>query len=198
MTPDLRDHFDLAVGDDPGASLDDLAHAAIAEGGRLRRRRIRMTAASVAAGVLAVAGVAVGVNLSSATEPPVTLAAAMQPVTASSCLPQPVETDATDVMIFLDGAQRPALETALRKDPRVGALLFESREQAYERFRARYAHNPDLLAAVAAGRFPESFRLRLGAPEQYAGFRLRYAAMDGVASVVGRRCAPDAPVGGVL
>jgi hypothetical protein len=206
VTLNLRDHFDRAVSDDPGAALDEMAGAAIAEGGRLRRRRNQRAAGGVAAGVIAVIGAVACLNLlpnaSKSADPPVTIAAAMMPVTAPSCLRHPVEADATDVVIFLAAAvtdvQRSALDTALRDDPRVDALMFESREQAYQKFRTRYARNPDLLAAVSADRFPESFRVRLGAAEHYTGFRVRYATMAGVELITGRRCAKDAPVGGVL
>ena len=205
MTLNLRDHFDRAVSDDPGAALEEIADAAIAEGGRLRRRRQR-TAAGVAAGAVALIVAVAGLNLSSnapeSADPSETIAAAMMPVTAPSCLPHPVEVDVTDVVVFLAAAstdeQRSALAAALHDDPWVDALMFESREQAYQRFRSRWAKNPDLLAAVHAEQFPQSFRLRLVAAGQYPAFRSQYAAMEGVEQVIGRKCAKDAPVGGVL
>ncbi|MFR9778442.1 permease-like cell division protein FtsX [Micromonospora sp. MS34] len=200
----LREHFERAVDDDPGVAPDDMAHAAIIEGVRLRRRRNQLTAAAVAAGMVVVIGAVAGLNLPSgrsAADQPVTVAAAMMPVVAPSCTPRPVERDATDVVIFLGAEitdrQRAALETALSADPQVQNLIFESRGQAYERFRTRWAHNPDLVAAVTADQFPESFRLRLVAASQYTAVRSRYATMDGVEEVIGRRCPKDAPVGGL-
>ncbi|MFC7530592.1 permease-like cell division protein FtsX [Actinoplanes sp. GCM10030250] len=206
MTQNLRDHFDRAVSDDPGAALNEMADAAITEGGRLRRRRNHRTALGAAAGVVAVIGAVAGLNLTAgspeSTDPQVTLAAAMMPVSAPSCLPQPVETDATDALVFLTAGvtevQRTALAEALSDDPRVSAFAFESRKEAYEKFRSRYADNPDLIAAVGTDRFPEAFRLRLGVAQQYTELRLHYAAMDGVDLITGRRCTADAPVGGVL
>lgn len=198
MDTNLREQFDRAVGDDPGADPGVMAHAAIVRGARMRRRRRQAVAAGVAAGVAAVLA---AVSLPSSEEPQVTVAA-MMPVAAPSCTVKPVETDATDALVFLDsgmtGGQRSALESALAGDPRVATLLFESREQAYERFRSRWADNPDLLAAVSADQFPESFRLRLVDASQYAGLRADYMAMDGVDTILGRACAADAPVGGVL
>jgi hypothetical protein len=201
---DLREHFDRAVGDDPGFAPGELALAAISEGGRLRRRRHRLVTAGVAAGVVAVIGAGTGLDLAMGSrepEQPVTVAAAMMPVVAASCTEHPVEHDATDVLVFLDreltDRQRTALETALSADPRVATAMFDSRAQAYQRFQALWQDEPDLLAAVSVDKFPESFRLRLAAASQYAAFRSQYAAMAGVDEVIGRRCPTDAPVGGV-
>jgi hypothetical protein len=202
----LREHFDRAVSDDPGAAPGEMAQAAIIEGGRLRRRRNRLGVAGVAAGVVAAVGAVAGMNTVLAGPEPVerpstTIAAAMMPVAAQSCT-EPVETGATDVAVFLDAGlpagQRSALESALNDDPRVATLVFENRAQAYERFRARWAHAPDFVAAVSPDSVPESFRLRLANASQYTALRAQYAAIDGVSQVVGRVCPVDAPVGGVL
>jgi hypothetical protein len=194
---DLREHFELAVSDDPGVPPGEMARAAITDGGRMRRRRNQLAAA----GMVAVVGAVTGLGLATAggtPEPPVTVAAAMAPVSAPSCTQRPVESDATDVMIFLDSAQREVLQNALEADPRVDALSFESREQAYEKFRSRWAHEPDLIAAVSAGQFPEAFRLRLVSAAQYTALRADYATAAGVEQIIGRKCSPDAPVGGTL
>lgn len=200
----LQEHFEQSVGDDPGVPPREMARTAIVEGARLRRRRNRRTAAvGVAAAVVVVTGVVTGLNLSSGgrpADPPVTVAAAMMPVTAPACTL--VQRDATDAVVFLDRdltvRQRAALETALSTDPRVAVLVFEGRGQAYERFQALWAHNPDLVKAVSADQFPESFRLRLVAAAQYTAVRSAYATMAGVEMITGRRCPSDAPVGGVL
>lgn len=200
----LREQFERAVDGDPGAAPGDLARAAIMAGSRLRRRRNRLTVAGAAAGVVVLIGAVTGLNLASgrpAADQPVTVAAAMMPVVAPACTPHPVERDATDVVVFLGHAatdrQRAALGAALSADPGVQDLIFESRAQAYDRFRTRWAHQPDLVAAVEAGQFPESYRLRLVAASQYTAVRSRYATMDGVEQIIGRRCPKDAPVGGI-
>lgn len=206
MERNLQDQFDRALAGDPGVAPDELARAAIVEGAALRRRRHRLTGVSVAAAVILAAGGATGLNVllraPDAADPPVTVAAAMMPEVAPSCTRQPVQSDATDAMIFLSGAvtdpQRTALDTALRADPRIGAVLYEGRQQAFERFRDLWADNPDLVDAVAPAQFPEAFRVRLTAASQYRKVRADYAAMAGVDQIAGRRCTEDAPVGGVL
>lgn len=203
MPPNLRDHFDRALHDDPGAALDEMAFTAIAEGGRLRRRRRQRTlaGAGAAVAVLTVLGLVTGLHRP-AKEPEVTIAAAMVPVTAPSCVEQPADAEVTDVAIFLSedapDSRRAAVDAAVRADPRVAGVVFETRQQAYERFRALWSDSPDFVKSVQPKQIPESFRLRLRAPGPYAAVRAEYAAMPGVAQVAGRRCTPDAPVGGIL
>jgi cell division protein FtsX len=135
------------------------------------------------------------------TEPKVTVAAAMAPVAAPSCSAKPVDRDATDVAIFLapaaTGQQLSAVGRSLHTDTRVGVVQFEDRMQAFERFKALWADDPDLVKAVSPARLPESFRIRLSDPGQYAALRTAYAAMPGVDQVVGRKCPAGAPVGGL-
>jgi FtsX extracellular domain len=169
------------------------------DSGRSRRRRRQLAAAAV---VVLALGATAGVNLlpRAPGEPPVTIAAAMLPVAAPSCSVKPVEHDATDVIIFLapdaTDRQRSALDSELHRDTRVDTALFESREQAYQRFRTRWASNPDLVAAVGVEQLPESFRLRLVNASRYAAFRAEYAVQYGVQNVIGRVCPASAPVGG--
>ncbi|MBG0568335.1 permease-like cell division protein FtsX [Actinoplanes aureus] len=204
MERNLREHFEQAVSDDPGFALGDLAQAAMVEGGQIRRnRRTRLAVPAVAAGVVAVIGAVAGLNLlPEPAEPQATIAAAMMPVSAPSCQEKPVETGATDAAVFLGHGttdrQRTRLLATLEDDPRIAAVAFESREEAYQKFRIRWAKDPDFLAAVDVGSFPESIRLRLKTPEQYTAFRSEYVTADGVNSIVGRRCSADAPVGGTL
>jgi len=199
----LRDQFDRAVSGDPGIDPGEMAHTAIAEGGRIRRRRKQMAAA---VGVVTVLATVAGLNLlpdaPKSQNPAVTLAAAQMLVAAPSCSPKPVDRNATDVIIFLateaTDRQRSALKSALDDDPRVDTLLFENREQAFQRFQAMWKDSPDFVAAVGPDQVPESFRLRLVDASQYTAFRGKYAAMDGVDDVIGRICPPSAPVGGTL
>ncbi|GLW35041.1 permease-like cell division protein FtsX [Actinoplanes regularis] len=85
----------------------------------------------------------------------------------------------------------------LHGDPGLAALAFESREEAYSKFRTRWATNPDLLAAVTVTDFPAAFRLRLQPGTDFPAVRARYENAAGVDRIVGRRCAKDAPVGGL-
>ncbi|BEL03272.1 hypothetical protein Q0Z83_014630 [Actinoplanes sichuanensis] len=206
MNRDLRDRFDGAVGGDPGVPPGVLAMAAITEGSRMRRRH-RIVSGVMATAVVLTAGGVAAANLpwdraDPAAPQRVTVAAAMMPASAPSCALEPVDHDATDLAVFLDAgttaAQRTALDTALADDDRVSAVQFETREQAHQKFRIRWAHEPDLLAVARTEDFPESFRVRLTSPAHDAAVRQRYAGMAGVRLIIGRSCSPDAPVGGTL
>ncbi|GIE76822.1 hypothetical protein Aph02nite_27720 [Actinoplanes philippinensis] len=201
MDGHLRDRFDEAVAGDPGLAPGALARAAMAEGGRIRRRRTGLTAAGAAVLVVAAGGLAVANLPRDAGPPPVTIAAAMLPAPASSCSVEPVEEGATDLAVFLGTAaterQRAAVEAAVHGDTRIGAVVFESRQSAHQRFVSLWADNPELVAAIDASQFPDSFRLRLVAAEQDAAVRARLAAMPGVEQIIGHRCPVDAPVGGL-
>ncbi|GIF39478.1 permease-like cell division protein FtsX [Actinoplanes xinjiangensis] len=206
MDGHLRDRFEQATAGDPGAPPGELALAAITEGGRIRRRRHRLVAAGVAAGLVLAAGGLTAANLpwgaaDRTATPPVTIAAAMVPVSAPSCSQSPVEDHATDLAVFLateaTDRQRDAVAAAVRDDARVDAVVFESRAEAYQRFATLWADSPDFVAAINADDLPESFRLRLTDPEHDAALRARFAAMPGVAQILGHRCPTDAPVGGL-
>ncbi|MCO8275950.1 permease-like cell division protein FtsX [Actinoplanes sp. TRM 88003] len=196
---DLREHFDRAVDDDPGADPGVMAQAAIVRGGQVRRRRRQV--AGAAGGVLAVLGIVAGLNLPSQAEPEVTVAAAMRPAAAASCTVDPVEKDATDVALLLtedaSAREKSELAAALDQDPRVGTVLFESRAAAYEKFRQLWADSPDFVASVSLQQLPESFRVRLADPARFTAFERDFARRDGVQDIVGRVCPVSAAVGGV-
>jgi len=213
----LREHFDRAVSDDPGADLGEMVQAAIAHGVRIRRRRRQLTVAGVAAGVVMVLGVVAGVNhrspvtrpanpaaVSPAAASPAPVVPAMTLVAAVGCSDKPVAKEATDVVVFPGDADGHAtdqmvsrLRSDLKDDPRVAALSFETHEQAYQRFRKLWPNNPDFVASVSPNDLPEFFRLRLADASQYTAFRTQYAARADVMLIEGRICPASAPVGGI-
>jgi cell division transport system permease protein len=79
--------------------------------------------------------------------------------------------DKVQVSIFLaDGVteeQRSAIEQELDASPEVASFLYESKEQAYERFQQQFAEQPELVENTPADALPESFRVELVNPERY-------------------------------
>ncbi|HEY8472567.1 MAG TPA: permease-like cell division protein FtsX [Natronosporangium sp.] len=93
-----------------------------------------------------------------------------------------------EVSIFLapdiTDEQRAAIDQSLSTDPMVASYYFESREQAYERFRSLFADSPELVAATDAESLPESFRVRLTDPERFTEISDRYRSVEGISEIV--------------
>ena len=96
-----------------------------------------------------------------------------------------------EVSIFLDpaitDAQKAELSTALDTDPLVASFIYESKDQAYEKFKDIYADAPDLVNAVKKEQLPESFRVKLVNPEQYEAIRTAYQDKAGIDEIVDQR-----------
>ena len=79
--------------------------------------------------------------------------------------------DKVQVSIFLaDGVtpeQRTAIEQELDASPEVAGFIYESKEQAYQRFQQQFAQQPELVENTPADALPESFRVELVNPERY-------------------------------
>jgi len=96
-----------------------------------------------------------------------------------------------EVSIFLanevSDQQRADLNTALESDPLVRDVVYESREQAYERFKEMYRDAPDLVNAIKPELLPESFRVRLVNPEQYELIYDKYKDTEGIDEIIDQR-----------
>jgi cell division protein FtsX len=105
----------------------------------------------------------------------------------------------TDVTVYLSqgatSAQRRAVRERLEALDVVDQVYFESRSEAYDRLRQLYRAKPDVVAKTDPASLPESYRVRLGTPEQFKQLLLALCrpsrsvsakplCMDGVASVV--------------
>ncbi|MGY1771683.1 permease-like cell division protein FtsX [Blastococcus sp. SYSU D00813] len=82
--------------------------------------------------------------------------------------------DKVQVSIFLADdvtpEQRTAVETqlqSLQDDGEVKSYLYESKEDAYERFQQQFSQQPELVQNTPADALPESFRVELVNPERY-------------------------------
>ncbi|MBU2666160.1 permease-like cell division protein FtsX [Actinoplanes bogorensis] len=201
MNANLRDQFDRAVGDDPGADVGAMAAAAVVAGGRIRRRR-RLTAVAGAATVVVMGlGVVAGVNFQTRepAEPAVTVPMGFS--LAQDCNYRSEEKRATDVAIFgktgITGRDRAAIRDALGADGRVKEMVYESNQEAYERFVGLWKDSPEFVKSVTPESLPESFRVRLKDAREFRSFRAEYAKMAGVQDIIGNVCPPSAPVGGI-
>jgi cell division transport system permease protein len=93
-----------------------------------------------------------------------------------------------EVSIYLkndvNDEQRAAIKTQLESDPLVKSTLYESKEAAYENFKRMFRDAKDMVDSVGPNEMPESFRVSLKDPTQFAKIDEGYKGLPGVQSVV--------------
>lgn len=79
--------------------------------------------------------------------------------------------DKVQVSIFLaDGVtdqQRQAIKSRLEASPEVKSYIYESKAEAYARFKEQFKQQPELVQNTPQDALPESFRVELVNPERY-------------------------------
>lgn len=89
-----------------------------------------------------------------------------------------------EVSIFLEAAvtvdQKAAIEEKLKSDPEVQSVTFESKDEAYKRFKELFADSPDLVENTKPESLPESFRIKLKDPAQASTVDREYKDAPGV------------------
>lgn len=94
-----------------------------------------------------------------------------------------------EVTMFLktqDGVtqeQKDLIHTDLQADPLVQKVEFESKEQAYERFKAIYSSAPELTSLTKAESLPESYRVKLKNPNTFEEFQAKYQKYVGTGGI---------------
>lgn len=100
-------------------------------------------------------------------------------------------TGKVEVSIYLRGevtqAQREQLRGELEAMPDVERVLFESKEEAYERFKEQFKDTPDIVANTSPDVLPESFRVKLKDPKKFDVVASAFAERPGVENVVNQR-----------
>lgn len=80
--------------------------------------------------------------------------------------------------------QRQALKAQLEKMPQVSAVEYEDKQQAYERFKDRFAGSPGFVESTREGDIPDSFRVKLQNPEEYKAVAQAMLGQPGVDTVI--------------
>jgi cell division transport system permease protein len=79
--------------------------------------------------------------------------------------------DKVQVSIFLadnvTDQQRQAIEQQLKSSPEVKHFIYESKAEAYARFKQQFSQQPELVQNTPQDALPESFRVELVNPERY-------------------------------
>lgn len=95
--------------------------------------------------------------------------------------------DKVQVSIFLTDDvtddQRDEIEAGLSASSEVQTFLYESKDEAYERFKLQFEAQPELVNSTPPDALPESFRVQLLNPERYDVIATEFAAAPGVESV---------------
>ncbi|WP_064446827.1 permease-like cell division protein FtsX [Micromonospora sp. NBRC 110037] len=193
MDQKLHVLFERALEVEPVPPTGELAREAMAGGAALRRRR-RLVTGGTAACLVTIAAVLVALNLTPTSRepvPPVVAAGALMPSADATCERQWGD-EPVDVRVFLrhdiTDQQRLDLHDALRSDPLVRSVTFQSRDEAYARFKEMYRNSPDLVHAVKPEQMPESFQVALARAKDYSEVVANFHDRDGVDQVLGGPC----------
>jgi cell division transport system permease protein len=81
-------------------------------------------------------------------------------------------------------AQRDQLERDLKAMPQVSTVEYESREQAYARFKERFSSTPGFVQSTKEGDIPDSLRVRLKNPQEYKTVAQAVNGRPGVDQVI--------------
>jgi cell division transport system permease protein len=96
--------------------------------------------------------------------------------------------DKIEVSIFLKADitqdQRSTLQNDLQNDALVQSVIYESKEQAYQRFTTQFRDAPDLVAATKPDSLPESFRVKLKDPKKVQALSDEFRSRDGISEIV--------------
>lgn len=96
-----------------------------------------------------------------------------------------------EVSIFLredvTDAQSTAISQAIDQSPLVASKTFESREQAFEKFKVLWRDSPDFIKSVGPESLPASYRVKLKNPEQYKTFAASVQGLPGIQDIVDQR-----------
>jgi cell division transport system permease protein len=98
--------------------------------------------------------------------------------------------DKIQVSVFLTNdvtqPQRDAIAAELNQLPQVKHVYYESKQQAYERFKQQFKDVPQLVKSTQADALPESYRVQLKDPQKYLVVASAVQNMSGVDEVQGR------------
>jgi cell division transport system permease protein len=98
--------------------------------------------------------------------------------------------DKIQVSVFLTKdvtqPERDAIRAELEQLPEVKQVYYESKDQAYQRFRQQFKDVPALINSTPADALPESYRVQLKDPQKYLVVSSAVQHMPGVDVVQGR------------
>ncbi|MHB8510872.1 MAG: permease-like cell division protein FtsX [Actinomycetota bacterium] len=98
-----------------------------------------------------------------------------------------LQTHKVEVAVFLNtdisSADRQGILDDLNHMPEVQQVIYESKQEAYRRFRQIFADQPDIIANTTADSLPESFRVKLRDPKQFSIVHDRLQGRPGILKI---------------
>ncbi|MGZ4144738.1 MAG: permease-like cell division protein FtsX, partial [Actinomycetota bacterium] len=96
-------------------------------------------------------------------------------------------THQVEVAVFLtpdiSSDERGQLQRDLLAMPEVESVIYESKPDAYQRFRRLFANQPDIVNNTSPDALPESFRVKLKDPHQFGVIRDRLQGRPGILQI---------------
>jgi len=86
--------------------------------------------------------------------------------------------------------QKDVIEADLKQDPLVETYDFETKQEAYDRFKEIYASAPELTSLTKPESLPESFRVKLKNPDSFDAFKekyQKYVGAEGIDTIVDQK-----------
>jgi cell division transport system permease protein len=120
----------------------------------------------------------------------ITMAVSLTLLGASLLLYKQVDTmrevynEEVEVSMFLKAEgttpeQKAAIEADLNSDPLVAGVSFETKDEAYEKFKVLFASAPDLVNLTKSESLPESYRVKLKDTNTFDTFEAKYSKYVG-------------------
>jgi cell division transport system permease protein len=98
-----------------------------------------------------------------------------------------LQTRKVEVAVFLSQdvtpEERAAIESDLRAMPEVSNVIYEAKQEAYNRFKQLFRDSPEIVENTSPQALPESFRVKLKDPSQFEVVRDRLRGRPGIAQI---------------
>ena len=95
-----------------------------------------------------------------------------------------LQTNKVEVAVFLAGDITPDERSSIRNDlsemPEVAGVIYETKAEAYERFKELFRDEPEIVRNTSPNALPESFRVKLKDPNQFEVVRDRLQGRPGI------------------
>ena len=98
-----------------------------------------------------------------------------------------LQTRKVEVAVFLNRDVTPEARDSIQKDlsamPEVATVAYESKEEAYERFKILFRDEPEIVQNTTPDALPESFRVKLKDPNEFEVVRDRLEGRPGIQEI---------------